>query len=164
MWDWQPHACCLTGSLPLPFLEILFKQGKQCEIDWGNFQLKESISVFVAFTAVSAPHAILSDWSARKRTKMKGWWADDRGGTVFTEDVGVIVWLPDSETWVQAFINCHLLLFCWVLGCCQSSISLGTMTNAFFRCKLTTTTTSVQKVLQSFLLTSKHGQILHWIL
>lgn len=67
MRDWQPHACRLTDSLLLPFLEILFKQGKQLEIDWGNFQLKGSISVIVATTAVSAPYAILFDWSEKKK-------------------------------------------------------------------------------------------------
>lgn len=128
MWDWQPHACRLTDSLLLPFLEILFKQGKQLDIDWGNFQLKESISVIVAATAVSALHSILSDWSEKKGTKIKGWWADDKGGTMFTEDAGVIVWLPDSEQGSNTLFNCHLLLFCWVLGCCQSSSSQGTTT------------------------------------
>lgn len=59
----------------MPFLEILFKQGKQREIDWGNFQLKESIAVIVA-AAVSAPHAIPSDRSEKKEQnkRMVSWW------------------------------------------------------------------------------------------
>lgn len=80
MWDWQPPACWLAGSLLLAFLEIHFKQSKQLETDLKQFPARGKYHSYydIVAPAVSAPHGILSDrWEEVKKKKKNSYKRED---------------------------------------------------------------------------------------